>query len=118
MELNWNLWEGWGLGVKTKKPSVLGGRLDIFWNHTFDTEHSFFSTVVLVIGDWTVGLETLYLAKQEGMINGDFVFILFELNQGLVHRRKKVSFLWFYNYFLNKHRFVTNNLYIVELHVD
>lgn len=60
--------------------------------------------IVLVIGDWTVSLETLYLAKQEGMINGDFVFILFELNQGDVHRRKGLPFFWFYNYFHNELR--------------
>ena len=69
----------------------------------------FLFSVVLVIGSYEIGLETLYLAKQEGMINGDFVFILFELNQATVDRKSKYPFLWFFNYHIGpEHRFVTN----------
>ena len=60
----------------------------------------------MVVASHEVGLETLYLAKQEGMINGDFAFILFELNQGFVNRRMNLQFLWFTPGLLRKHRFV------------
>ena len=63
-------------------------------------------SVVIVVASYEVGLETLYLAKQEGMINGDYAFILFELNQGYVDRKKNVPFLWFKHVFLNRYRFV------------
>ena len=52
-------------------------------------------SVVLVIGSYTIGLETLYLAKQQGMIDGDYAFILFELDQLAVKRNNKLKFFWF-----------------------
>ncbi|XP_068761985.1 atrial natriuretic peptide receptor 1-like [Montipora capricornis] len=60
--------------------------------------------IVIVVASYEVGLETLYLAKQEGMINGDYAFILFELNQGYVVRKNNVPFLWFKHVFLNRYR--------------
>ena len=60
----------------------------------------------MVVASHEVGLETLYLAKQEGMINGEFAFILFELNQGFVSRRSELPFLWFTHVLLGKYRFV------------
>ena len=64
----------------------------------------FFASVVVVIGSYIIGLETLYLAKQEGMINGEFVFILFELNQAFVERYTKLPFMWFNNILLGRYR--------------
>ena len=52
--------------------------------------------VVLVIASYDYALETLYLAKGEGMINGDFAFIVFELNQLRVTLAKKQNFRWFF----------------------
>ncbi|CAH3039755.1 unnamed protein product [Pocillopora meandrina] len=51
--------------------------------------------IVLVIGSYTISLETLYLAKQQEMINGDYAFILFELDQLTVKRNNKLKFFWF-----------------------
>ena len=56
-----------------------------------------FVLVVLVIASYAYGLETLYLAKQEGMINGEFAFIVFQLNQLEVTRAKEKDFWWFYH---------------------
>lgn len=52
--------------------------------------------VVLVIASYDYALETLYLARGEGMINGDFAFIVFELNQLRVTLAEKQNFRWFY----------------------
>ena len=62
--------------------------------------------VVLVIGSYEIGLETLYLAKQEGMINGDYAFMLFELDQLIVDRNNKFSFFWHFHRLLKNERLV------------
>lgn len=64
--------------------------------------------IIVVVASHEVGLETLYLAKQEGMINGEFAFILFELNQGFVSRRSMLPFLWFTHVLLGKYRNSSN----------
>ena len=66
-----------------------------------------FVSVVVVIASYNMGLETLYLASQEGMIDdGDFVFILFELDQLNVDRKAKLPYRWFDNFYLRKYRSV------------
>ena len=62
--------------------------------------------VVLVIASYEYALETLYLAKGEGMINGEFAFIIFQLNQLEVTRAKKLNFWWFYHTLLAHKRLV------------
>lgn len=54
-----------------------------------------FVSVVIVISAYTIAMETLYLAKKEGMINGEFAFILFELDQLTVSRNNNLKFFWF-----------------------
>lgn len=39
--------------------------------------------------------EGIYIAAQENMINGDYVFITFELDQVYVAKRSRLKFLWF-----------------------
>ena len=56
----------------------------------------FHLSVVLVIGSYTIGLETLYLAKQQEMISRDYAFILFELDQLAVKRNNRLKFFWFH----------------------
>ena len=65
-----------------------------------------FFIVVLVIGDYFIGLETLYLAKQVGMINGKFAFIICRLNHNFVRKATTpgLEFFWFFNYLNFKHR--------------
>ena len=41
---------------------------------------------MLVFGTYFIGLETLYLAKQVGMINGKFAFIVFHLDHLFVKK--------------------------------
>ena len=55
---------------------------------------------MLVIGDYFIGLETLYLAKQVGMINGKFAFIIFFLDHNFVRKATipGTEFFWFLNY--------------------
>ncbi|XP_015762338.1 PREDICTED: speract receptor-like [Acropora digitifera] len=60
--------------------------------------------IIVVVASHEVGLETLYLAKQEEMINGEFAFILFELNQGFVSRKSSLPFLWFQHGLLGNYR--------------
>ena len=69
-----------------------------------------FFIVVLVIGDYFIGLETLYLAKQVGMINGKFAFIIFHLNHNFIRKATSpgLRFLWFFNYLNAKYRQVTS----------
>ena len=64
---------------------------------------------MLVIGEYFIGLETLYLAKQVGMINGKFAFIIFRLNHNFVRKATTpgLEFLWFFNYLNLQHRYVT-----------
>ena len=50
-----------------------------------------------MIASYDYALETLYLAKGEGMINGDFAFIVFQLNQLRVTVANQQSFWWFYH---------------------
>ena len=50
-----------------------------------------------MIASYEYALETLYLAKGEDMINGEFVFIIFELNQLKVTRATQLNFWWFYH---------------------
>ena len=62
--------------------------------------HSFGSLsalVVLVIASYDYALETLYLAKGEGMINGEFAFVIFQLDQLKVTHIQEMglSFWWF-----------------------
>ena len=52
--------------------------------------------VVIVITSYDFAMETLYLAKKEGMINGEFAFILFELSQSKVARAKDNHWFWYY----------------------
>ena len=65
-----------------------------------------FFIVVLVIGDYVIGLETLYLAKREGMINGKFAFIIFRLNHNFVRKSTTpgLEFFWFFNFLNFKYR--------------
>ena len=61
--------------------------------------HSFGSLsalVVLVIASYDYALETLYLAKGEGMINGEFAFVIFQLDQLQVTYAQNMSFRWFF----------------------
>ena len=61
-----------------------------------------------MIASYDLAKETLYLAKKEDMINGDFVFILFELNQASVARAMEHNFFWFYHrQFLTPFRLVS-----------
>ena len=55
---------------------------------------------MLVIGNYFIGLETLYLAKQVGMINGKFAFITFHLDYNSVRKATTpgTDFRWFLNY--------------------
>ena len=68
--------------------------------------HFNFFTVVLVLGEYFTGLETLYLAKKVGMINGKFAFIIFHLDYNLVWRatRPEAESIWFFNYLNAKYR--------------
>ena len=52
------------------------------------------------------GLETLYLAKQVGMINGKFAFIIFFLDHNFVRKATTpgLQFIWFFNYLNAKYR--------------
>ena len=52
------------------------------------------------------GLETLYLAKQVGMINGKFAFIIFFLDHNFVRKATTpgLQFIWFFNYMNTKYR--------------
>ena len=61
---------------------------------------------MLVIGDYFIGLETLYLAKQVGMINGKFAFIIFFLDHNFVRKATTpgLQFIWFFNYMNTKYR--------------
>ena len=69
-----------------------------------------FFIVVLVIGDYFIGLETLYLAKQVGMINRKFAFIIFHLNHNFIRKATTpgLQLLWFLNYLNAKYRQVTS----------
>ena len=51
--------------------------------------------VVLVIASYDYALETLYLANGEGMINGEFAFVAFQLNQLRALSVKRQKFRWF-----------------------
>lgn len=62
--------------------------------------------VVLVIASYDYALETLYLAKGEGMINGEFAFVIFQLDQLMVTLAKKQNFWWFYHTLLALQRLV------------
>ena len=61
---------------------------------------------MLVIGEYVIGLETLYLAKQVGMINGKFAFIIFFLDHNFVRKATTpgTEFPWFLNYLNFKYR--------------
>ena len=61
---------------------------------------------MLVIGDYFIGLETLYLAKQVGMINGKFAFIILFLDYNFVRKATApgLTFVWFLNYLNAKYR--------------
>ena len=61
---------------------------------------------MLVIGEYVIGLETLYLAKQVGMINGKFAFIIFFLDHNFVRKATTpgLQFIWFFNYMNTKYR--------------
>ena len=61
---------------------------------------------MLVIGEYVIGLETLYLAKQVGMINGKFAFIIFFLDHNFVRKATTpgTEFSWFLNYLNLKYR--------------
>ena len=65
---------------------------------------------MLVIGDYFIGLETLYLAKQVGMINGKFAFIIFHLNHNFIRKATTpgLELFWFFNYLNAKYRWVTS----------
>lgn len=65
-----------------------------------------FVLVVLVIASYAYGLETLYLARGEGMVNGEFSFIVFQLNQLEVTRAQEQNFWWFYHTLLGYERLV------------
>ena len=73
----------------------------LLWPGHFD-----FFIVVLVIGEYIIGLETLYLAKKVGMINGKFAFIIFILEHNFVRKATTpgLEFFWFLNYFNVKYR--------------
>ena len=62
--------------------------------------------VVLVIASYDYALETLYLAKGEGMINGEFAFVIFHLDQLKVTLANKKNFWWFYPTLLAHERLV------------
>ena len=61
---------------------------------------------MLVIGEYIIGLETLYLAKQVGMINGKFAFIIFFLDHNFVRKATSpgLQLIWFLNYLHAKYR--------------
>ena len=61
---------------------------------------------MLVIGTYFIGLETLYLAKQVGMIDGKFAFIIFYLDYNLVSKAAtpRAEFWWFINYLNLRYR--------------
>ena len=61
---------------------------------------------MLVLGEYIIGLETLYLAKKVGMIDGKFAFILFHLDHGFVKKATTpgTEFFWFLNYLSLKYR--------------
>ena len=61
---------------------------------------------MLVIGNYFIGLETLYLAKQVGMINGKFAFITFYLDYNFVRTATTPGHevWWFLNYLNAKYR--------------
>ena len=73
---------------------------------TFRPGHFNFFIVVLVIGTYFIGLETLYLAKQVGMINGKFAFIVFHLDHGFARKATTpgTEFFWFANYLNSNYR--------------
>lgn len=68
--------------------------------------HLIFFIVVLVIGDYFIGLETLYLAKQVEMINGKFAFVIFFLDHNFVRKAttRGLEFFWFLNYLNAQYR--------------
>ena len=55
---------------------------------------------MLVIGNYFIGLETLYLAKQVGMTNGKFAFVIFFLDHNFVRKATTpgTEVWWFLNY--------------------
>ena len=61
---------------------------------------------MLVFGTYFIGLETLYLAKQVGMINGKFAFIVFHLDHLFVKKAATpgTEFWWFINYLNFKYK--------------
>ena len=61
---------------------------------------------MLVIGEYVIGLETLYLAKQVGMINGKFAFVIFFLDHNFLRKALTpgLKFFWFFNYMNIKYR--------------
>ena len=61
---------------------------------------------MLVCGGYFIGLETLYLAKKVGMINGKFAFILFFLEHNFVRKATTpgLEFFWFLNFLNAKYR--------------
>ena len=56
---------------------------------------------MLVIGQYEIGLETLYLAKKVGMSNGKFAFIIFHFEYNFVRKaiRPGYEWVWFLNGF-------------------
>ena len=61
---------------------------------------------MLVLGEYIIGLETLYLAKKVGMIDGKFAFIIFHLDHEFVRKAKTpaTDFFWFFNYMSFRYR--------------
>ncbi|XP_048576040.1 atrial natriuretic peptide receptor 1-like isoform X3 [Nematostella vectensis] len=53
------------------------------------------SRIVIFISSWAIAREGIYVATQENMVSGDYIFIMFELNQQTVKKKMNLPFLWF-----------------------
>ncbi|XP_031556269.1 atrial natriuretic peptide receptor 2-like isoform X2 [Actinia tenebrosa] len=51
--------------------------------------------IVIFVTSFHMAREGIYIAFQENMISGEYVFIAFELDQVYAAKRKKLPFLWF-----------------------
>lgn len=64
---------------------------------SFSSLSSLFLSVVVFVADFYIAREGMLHAYDEDMINGDFVFIIFELDQTQVSLYTEQPFKWFFS---------------------